>query len=162
MKVYVYGDRKLPAVAGAIEVLLQSGVELAEQPDEADVAIAPLLQEQLSSDQLFAPKLGTLVFHPSLLPRHRGADAIKWAFRSGEPYSGATWFWADENFDTGDICESEVLAIPDGIRPRDYYSDKVLPSCFKMLRWIIDDLKEGHARRRPQDHSNATYEPPAS
>jgi methionyl-tRNA formyltransferase len=160
MKVYVYGNPEIPIIAQALSLLEEKGIGLTENPDEALVGLAPLLSEKLTLEQLNAPELGTLIFHPSLLPRHRGSDAIKWAFHEKEAYSGATWFWADEHFDTGAICEMEVLAIEPDIRPRDYYADKVIPSALRMLGWIIDDLEAGHVRRRPQEESNATYEDP--
>jgi formyltetrahydrofolate dehydrogenase len=160
MKVYVYGSPEVPIIAQVRSLLAGKGIELTENLDEAFVGLAPLLSEKLAPEQLNIPQLGTLIFHPSLLPRHRGSDAIKWAFHEKEAYSGATWFWADEHFDTGDICEMEVLSIEPDVRPRDYYQDKVIPCALRMLESIIDDLEKGYVHRRPQDDSNATYEDP--
>jgi methionyl-tRNA formyltransferase len=160
LKVYVYGSEELPLVRDSIALLKEKGAARAENIQEADVAIAPLLQTFLTQEQLDTPRYGTLIFHPSLLPRHRGRDAIKWAFQCGESYSGATWFWADEGMDTGDICEMEVLAIEPDSRPGDFYTRKVMPSALKMLGWILDDLDAGRVHRHPQDDSNSTYEPP--
>ena len=39
-----------------------------------DVAIAPLLIERVSNEELAEPNLGTLIFHPSPLPYGRGAS----------------------------------------------------------------------------------------
>lgn len=39
-----------------------------------DLAIAPLLTEKIGDAELSAPKLGTLVFHPSPLLYGRGAS----------------------------------------------------------------------------------------
>lgn len=44
-----------------------------------DVAIAPLLIERVSNEELAEPNLGTLIFHPSPLPYGRGASSIRWA-----------------------------------------------------------------------------------
>lgn len=163
LKIFVYEhDRadQTPVIQASLDVLHEHGADVAADEQEADLAIAPLLTKKLSHERLFAPALGTLIFHPSLLPRHRGRDAIRWAFRLKESYTGATWFWADEGLDTGDICESEVLAIRDGERPGEFYARAVVPSAVRMLGYIVDDISRGVIRRRPQDHDSATNEPP--
>ena len=60
------------------------------------VAVAPLLTQKLTLEEIGAPLLGTLIFHPSPLPYGRGASAIRWAYRRQEPVTAATWFWANE------------------------------------------------------------------
>ncbi|MQA94476.1 MAG: formyl transferase [Streptosporangiales bacterium] len=147
-----------PIIKATAEVLDRHGCVVVDDESAADVAVAPLLTRKLPSQRLYAPALGTLIFHPSLLPRHRGPDAIRWAYRLKEPYTGATWFWADEKFDAGDICEMEVLDIRDGERPREFYERAVLPSAIRMLGWILTDLANGVVRRRPQNEEAATYE----
>lgn len=148
------------AVVEAHRTLARCGIRLAARPSEADVAIAPLLTRKLSAGEANAPRFGTLIFHPSLLPRHRGRDAIRWAFEQGETYSGATWFWAAEGYDTGDICEQEVLEIQPGETPRQFYERAVVPACGRLLGYALSDLQAGHVRRRPQRDAAATYEPP--
>lgn len=156
MTVYVYGDRDASVVAKSLDLLGEMGVGEAAEPESADVAIAPLLRRKLTPAELETP---TLVFHPSLLPRHRGRDAIKWAL-AGDPFSGATWFWASDAYDEGDICEQEVLAFIPGESPRQFYDRAVIPSAIRMLRFALGDLLAGHVRRRPQHAESATYEPP--
>ncbi len=159
MKIFVYEyveARDVPAVSQCATEIERLGCEIASKPDEADLAIAPLLQRKISDAESAKPKRGTLIFHPSLLPRHRGRDAIRRAYRNGEKFTGATWFWADAGLDTGDICEQEVVAIPDK-RPRDFYEQDVLPVCVKLLRYAIADLQAGVVRRRPQSEA-ATWE----
>ena len=158
LKVYVYGSEENPLVSESIELLKKKEVIRVESLEDADVAIAPMLQQFLTMEQIKTPRYGTLIFHPSLLPRHRGRDAIRWAIKCEEAYTGATWFWADEGVDSGDICEMEVLAIKPGIHHATFYMRKVMPSALKMLGWILEDLDMGYVRRRPQDESNASLE----
>jgi methionyl-tRNA formyltransferase len=160
LKVYVYGRSTTPAVAVAVEALRTAGVALVDEPAAADLAVAPLLTRTLSPEEYAAPWLGTLIFHPSLLPRHRGRDAIRWALAQGETYTGATWFWAAEGLDTGEICEQEVLEVRPGESPREFYERAVVPACGRLLLHILRDLQAGHVRRRPQREEAATYEPP--
>ena len=74
-----------------------------------DVAIAPLLIEKVSNEELAEPNLGTLIFHPSPLPYGRGASSIRWAYRRQEPITAATWFWADSGLDTGTSANKRSL-----------------------------------------------------
>lgn len=167
MKVFVYEysngyDREkpvAPAVDRCVEELTRLDCRIVWTPAESDLAIAPLLRRIVSDGELAKPRLGTLIFHPSLLPRHRGRDAIRWAYHEGEAYTGATWFWADSGLDTGDICEQEVVVIGDK-RPRDFYEQDIIPACVRLLRYAVLDLKAGIVRRRPQNETAATYEPP--
>lgn len=160
VKVYVWGDALDAVTCGCIELILAKGHSLADEPQAADVGIAPLLTRKLTEEERNAPRLGTLIYHPSLLPRHRGRDAIKWAYRLCEAYTGATWFWADGGYDTGDICEMEVLAVEHNERPRDFYKRAVVPAGIRMLGFILDDLAAGHIRRRPQIEEHSSYESP--
>ena len=162
LNIYIYGageQNPVPIVTKCATLILSAErYRIVPNLDEADIAIAPLLTRMLSLQEIFAPKIGTLVFHPSLLPRHRGPDAIKWAFKLGETYTGATWFWPDEGIDTGDICEQEVLAIPPEASPRDFYEYYVIPAALRTLSRAIDDIAAGRPRRVPQQNENATYE----
>ncbi len=166
MRVYIYGygngyDTEgdgAPIVDCCAKELFRLGCRLVWNPIEADVAIAPLLQIKLSDEELRKPRHGTLIFHPSLLPRHRGRDAIRWAYHLEEKFTGATWFWADSGLDTGDVCEQEIVAIGDK-RPRDFYEQDIIPVAVRLLRYVILDLQAGIVRRRPQNESAATCEP---
>lgn len=157
--IYIYGTDDKPVIKLCREKALSMGLKEVGAPVIADLAIAPLLTQKLSQPELFAPALGTLVFHPSLLPRHRGPDAIKWAYANQEKYTGVTWFWADDGLDTGDIAEREVLAIHNGEKARDFYLRAVVPVAVNTLERILALLSMGIQRRIPQNHQDATYEP---
>jgi methionyl-tRNA formyltransferase len=156
--VRVIGNDADPIVRQARALVAEMGFVETFGSNSADVAVAPLLRSKLSDAETHAPRYGTLIFHPSLLPRHRGPDAIKAAFRARESYTGATWFWANARYDAGDVCEQEVLEILSGESPRAFYERAVIPSALRLLRYALEDLRAGHARRRPQREEAATYE----
>lgn len=104
------------------------------------------------------PRHGTLIFHPSPLPYGRGRNAIKAAYKKGEPLSAATWFWASDGLDAGDICEQEIVRIDYALRPRDFYASRILPAMFRTLERAIAGISAGVARRVPQMHEHATYD----
>lgn len=123
-----------------------------------DLAIAPFLTRIIPARELEEPLRGTLIFHPSPLPYGRGASAIKWAYRRGEPVTAATWFWADSGLDTGDICEQEIVKIDHSARPRDFYERDVIPAMTRTLTRALIDIALGRIRRVPQVEQHATYD----
>lgn len=141
-----------------IELLEDHGATRRNDPRECDFVIAPLLRQKIRPNELRLSRLGVLIFHPSLLPRHRGPDAVRHQVRSGEPFGGVTWFWASEGYDDGPICEQEVVAIPQGKRPREVYEEVMIPAGLRCLARIADQLKAGYVRRVRQDEAAATYE----
>ena len=157
------GSRRLsffvyPGGPEAVSLLAQKAGTLVNTPEKADVALAPLLTRRLSRAELNTPKEGVLVFHPSLLPRHRGPDAIRWAYEKQEAFTGVTWFWANERMDEGDICEQEVVPLVTGLKPGDFYRFVVIPAMLRTLRFALREMQEGVFRRRPQNQEAATYE----
>ena len=162
LKIYVYGAEtdKAPAIVRRVLEYVRWKYIHTTDLAEADLAVAPLLTAFLTDEAINTPRIGTLVFHPSLLPRHRGADAIKWAFALGETYSGVTWFWPDSGIDTGDICEQEVLAILPGETPREYYNRAVIPAAMRTLQRVLWSIQGGVPPRRvAQIRENGSYEP---
>lgn len=123
-----------------------------------DVAIAPLLIEKVSNEELAEPNLGTLIFHPSPLPYGRGASSIRRAYRRQEPITAATWFWADSGLDTGDICEQEIVKIDYNLRPREFYEQEIIPAMQRTLKRSLNDLQKGIKRRVPQIEKYATFD----
>jgi len=159
--VYVYGadkDVTQPMIKACLDHVLER-YRLEREFAMASIAIAPMLTRVLTAEEINAPPFGTLIFHPSLLPRHRGIDAIKWTFRMGETYTGVTWFWPDEGIDTGDICEQDVIAIVPGERPRDFYIRAIIPAGVRTLSRALEGVANGQPRRVPQQLENGSYEP---
>ena len=95
MIVKIYGNENTAAYGAAKALVGRLGHRVTDVTCMADLAIAPLLTEILSTEVLGVPAYGTLIFHPSPLPYGRGASAIKYAYKRQEAITAATWFWAD-------------------------------------------------------------------
>jgi methionyl-tRNA formyltransferase len=104
------------------------------------------------------PKLGTIQYHPSLLPKHRGGSAINWAIVNGETKTGITIFWPDKGIDTGPILLQKEVEISPDDTVGSLYFDKLFPLGIEALIESIELIKKGIAPRIPQDESQATYE----
>ena len=106
------------------------------------------------------PGMGTIQYHPSLLPRHRGSSSINWAIINGESRTGLTIFWPDAGIDTGPILlQKEVEIAPDDTVGSLYFN-KLFPLGVAALVEAVEAVAKGTAPRIPQDESQATYEPP--
>ena len=123
-----------------------------------DLNVMAFVTDILPLNILDYPKLGTIQYHPSLLPKHRGGSAINWAIINGDTKTGVTIFWPDENIDTGPILlQKEVDISPDDTVGTLYF-DKLFPLGVAALIESIELIHAGKAPRTPQDESQATYE----
>ena len=104
------------------------------------------------------PRLGTIQYHPSLLPRHRGGSAINWAIINGETKTGITIFWPDKGIDTGSILLQKEAEISPDDTVGSLYFNKLFPLGIEAIAEGIELIKKGIAPRIPQDESQATYE----
>src|SRR5690606_6269303 len=101
-------------------------------------------------------RLGSFVFHDSLLPAYRGFAPTVWAIINGEDHTGVTLFEIAPDVDSGDI----IAQAPVSIGPDDTIADvmeKVTLTYLQLLEDNIRDLLAGKAQRHPQDQSRATF-----
>ncbi len=125
----------------------------------ADLAILAFVTQIIPPEIINTPRLGTICFHPSLLPKHRGASAINWVLIKGEGKTGITIFWTDAGIDTGPILlQKEVVIDPDDTAGTLYFN-KLFPLGVEAIGEAVALIKAGKAPRIPQDESQATYDP---
>jgi len=124
----------------------------------ADLCVMAFVTDIVPGDILSAPTHGTIQYHPSLLPKHRGPSSINWPIIQGESRTGLTVFWPDEGLDTGPV----LLQKPVDIGPDDtlgsLYFDKLFPLGVDAMVEAVDMVRDGTAPRTVQDESQATYE----
>ena len=63
---------------------------------EPDLMVMAFVILKVPEAVLNAPTHGTIQYHPSLLPRHRGPSAINWAIIHGDAKTGLAIFWPDD------------------------------------------------------------------
>ena len=104
------------------------------------------------------PTHGSICFHPSLLPLHRGPSSINWPIIGGATKTGLTLFYPDDGLDEGDILlQKEVDVGPDDTLGTVYFK-KIFPLGVEAMVEAVDLFREGRATRTKQDDSKATYE----
>nr|PZN85788.1 MAG: formate--tetrahydrofolate ligase [Pseudomonadota bacterium] len=125
------------------------------EPDLCVMAYVTLFVPQAVLD---VPKLGTIQYHPSLLPLHRGPSSINWPIAMGETRTGLTIFWPDEGLDEGPILLQKEVEIGPDETLGDVYFKKLFPLGVDAMMEAVDLVRAGKAPKIPQDHSKATYE----
>ena len=102
------------------------------------------------------PRLGTYVFHDSLLPMYRGFSPTVWAIINGEDYTGVTLFQIAEEVDSGDIIDQKKIPIlkDDTIK---LVMEKVTQGYLYILESNLTKLLADSVLKIPQDHSFATF-----
>ncbi len=105
------------------------------------------------------PRLGSVCFHPSLLPRHRGGSAINWALIAGEQETGVSVFWVDAGIDTGPLLLRRPVAIDANDSAGSLYYGRIVPAGVALVLESVALIDAGRAPREVQDETRATYEP---
>jgi len=123
-----------------------------------DLNVMAFVTSILPDSILNYPRMGTIQYHPSLLPKHRGGSAINWAIINGETKTGITIFWPDSGIDTGPILLQKETEISPDDTVGSLYFEKLFPLGIEALVEAIELIKKGIAPRIPQDESQATYE----
>jgi methionyl-tRNA formyltransferase len=123
-----------------------------------DLNVMAFVTDIVPESILNCPKLGTIQYHPSLLPKHRGGSAINWAVINGETRTGLTIMWVDKGIDTGPILlQKEVDIAPDDTVGSLYFN-RLFPMGIEAIKESIELIRQGKAPRIPQDEAHATYE----
>ncbi len=77
------------------------------------IAVLASYSEILSDDVTKTFKMGIVNVHPSLLPKYRGAEPIRWPIRKGEKVTGSTLMLISSGLDRGNILWQEEIPIDD-------------------------------------------------
>lgn len=107
---------------------------------------------------LNVPTQGTIQYHPSLLPLHRGPSSINWPIIQGKSKTGLSIFWPDNGLDTGPILLQKEVDIAADDTLGSLYFDKLYPLGIEAMLAGVDLVRDGKAAKIPQDEAKASYE----
>ena len=156
---------KQKAIALGIPVRQHKSLKAPEVREEflslnADLAILAFVTQIVPQQVFSVPRLGSICFHPSLLPKYRGASAINWALIKGEAITGLTLFWVNPGIDTGPILLQKEIKIDPDDTTGSLYFNKIFPLGVEAIAEAVELIKTGNPPRIVQDESKATYDPP--
>jgi methionyl-tRNA formyltransferase len=122
----------------------------------ADVSLVMAYGHILRQRFIDAPRLGTLNFHASLLPRFRGASPIQTAIAAGEAETGVSLMRIVRQLDAGPVADVERVPIG----PNDTAVEiegALATACVPLLARNLAGLARGDLIFAEQEHGQATF-----
>ena len=125
---------------------------------KADLGIMAYVLQFAPDSLTKIPRLGTIQYHPSLLPKYRGPSSINWPIVRGDSRTGFTIFRPTEGLDEGPIVLQRECEIGPDETLGDLYFNKLFPTGVKAMLEAADLVHAGKHRETVQDESRASYE----
>ena len=169
--VYCAPDKEGKPADPVKEFAIEKGLTLIQPPNykdaevldemralNADLMVMAFMIVFVPEEARDIPTHGSICFHPSMLPKHRGPSSINWPIMAGATKTGLTIFWPDDGLDEGDILlQKEIDVGPDDTLGSVYF-DKIFPLGVEAVLEAVDLVKAGDPPRIKQNDDDATYE----
>jgi methionyl-tRNA formyltransferase len=146
LPVHVFASLRSPEAIAAMRSL------------DADLGIMAYVLQFAPQEFVNLPRFGTIQFHPSLLPRHRGPSSISWPIALGARETGVTIFRPTDGLDEGPVILQKSCAIGPDETLGEVYFNKLFPMGVAALLEAADLVTSGRHVETTQDESQATYE----
>jgi methionyl-tRNA formyltransferase len=169
--VYCAPDKEGKPVDPLKEAALEHGIPVHQPPNFKDPEVLEQLRAHDADLMIMAyviifvpeeardiPRMGSICFHPSLLPLHRGPSSINWPIIWGATKTGFSWFYPTDGLDEGDILLQREVGIGPDETLGDVYFKKIFPQGVDSVLEVVELFRSGNPPRTPQDESKATYE----
>jgi methionyl-tRNA formyltransferase len=124
----------------------------------ADIGVMAFVTQFVPQDLCNIPKNGTIQFHPSILPLHRGASSMSWAIINGRTETGFSIFRPTDGLDEGPVLYQRAVAIEPEDTLGSLYFGKIFPMGVAGLLETADAVIAGHAPAIAQYEPDAGYE----
>ncbi|KAJ8245531.1 hypothetical protein GJAV_G00271730 [Gymnothorax javanicus] len=124
----------------------------------AELNVMPFCSQFIPMNVIDHPTHGSIIYHPSLLPLHRGASAINWTLIQGDKKAGFSIFWADDGLDTGPILLQKECRVEPNDTVDTLYNHFLFPEGIKAMVEAVQLIADGKAPRVPQPEEGASYE----
>ena len=127
-------------------------------PDGTELIVSAHSHWMISDKILEKCRYGGIGFHPSLLPRHRGQDAVRWTVHMGDAITGGTIYNLSGKCDGGDILLQRYIFVS---KKWDYHKlwEYLFPIGVDMIAEAVKVIESGKASDTPQKEEFAPWEP---
>jgi methionyl-tRNA formyltransferase len=125
---------------------------------KADIGVMAYVTQFAPQDFVNIPKFGTIQFHPSLLPLHRGASSMSWAIICGRTETGFSIFRPTDGLDEGPVILTRAVKIEAEDTLGSLYFGKIFPMGVAALVEVADLVVAGKAPALAQYEPDAGYE----
>jgi methionyl-tRNA formyltransferase len=124
----------------------------------ADVGVMAYVTQFAPQDFVNIPRFGTIQFHPSLLPLHRGASSMSWSIILGRKQTGFSIFRPNDGLDEGPVIKMYPVKIEDDDTLGSLYFGKIFPMGVAALVEVAELVVAGKAPALAQYEPDAGYE----
>jgi len=124
----------------------------------AELNVMPFCSQFIPMEIVNHPVHKSICYHPSILPRHRGASAISWTLIEGDTTGGFSIFYPDDGLDTGDLLLTKEVAVSTNDTVDTLYKRFMYPVGIKAMGEAVRMIAEGRAPRIKQTEVGATYD----
>uniref|UniRef100_A0A6Q2XWX5 10-formyltetrahydrofolate dehydrogenase n=1 Tax=Esox lucius TaxID=8010 RepID=A0A6Q2XWX5_ESOLU len=124
----------------------------------AELNVMPFCSQFIPMEVIDHPAYGSIIYHPSILPLHRGASAINWTLIQGDKKAGFSIFWADDGLDTGPILLQRECPVEPNDTVDSLYNRFLFPEGIKAMVESVQLIADGKAPRINQTEEGASYE----
>ena len=128
------------------------------EKENPDIIIVVAYGRILPEYVLNYPKYGCINLHGSILPKYRGSAPIQWTVINGDELAGVSTMFMDVGLDTGDIIDIYTTPLGKTETAGELF-DRLAVSGAELLCETIEKIKNGTAKRTPQNENEATYAP---
>jgi methionyl-tRNA formyltransferase len=125
---------------------------------EVDIGVMAYVLQFAPQDFVSIPRLGTIQYHPSLLPAHRGPSSINWPIIRGETRTGLTIFRPTDGLDEGPVILQKEAAIGPDDTLGSVYFERLFPLGVAAMLEAADLVAAGRHTETVQDELQASYE----
>jgi methionyl-tRNA formyltransferase len=152
------GAEQLKIPVYALPSLRVEEARRALQALNVDLAVLAYVLQFVPQDFATIPRHGTIQFHPSLLPRHRGPSSINWPIILGDTLTGLTIFRPADGLDEGPVILQKQTPIGADETLGKVYFGRLFPMGIEALIEAADLVVTGRASLTVQDETCASYE----
>jgi len=146
----LYGVPFIPS--GALDAM--------SMPAATDLIVCAHSHDFIGERTRLRARLGGIGYHPSLLPLHRGRDAIRWTIHMRERVTGGTVYRLSNRMDGGNVLAARHVFIRPGDTARELWQRELGPLGVRLLVDVVARIsREGYINGAPQDDECATWEP---
>lgn len=129
-------------------------------PGGVDLIVAAHSHDFIGEKTRLMARFGGIGYHPSLLPLHRGRDAVRWSIRMRERVTGGTVYRLSNKMDGGEILAQKHVFIRPDDTAEELWRRDLGPLGVEMITGVVAVFaNHGYQHGVPQDEEIATWEP---
>lgn len=125
---------------------------------KADIGVMAYVTQFVPQDFCNIPTFGTIQFHPSLLPLHRGASSMSWSIICGRTETGFSIFRPTDGLDEGPVIYTRSVRIEPEDTLGTLYFGKIFPAGVAGLVEVAEQVVAGKGPALAQYEPDAGYE----